>query len=166
MRDDDYDEFFRGVIERAVRSAERVLLDHHAAEDAAVEALARAHARWSRLRHDPHREAWVLRVAINVAIDAHRKRQRFHRTVAASPARAFEDHAVDQLSLTRAIGRLPARQRDAISLRYLADLPEQDVATAMAVSVGTVKTHVHRGLRTLGTDLAHQLTYGVSDATA
>ncbi len=74
--DDGYDEFFVGVIGQAVGVANRVLGDHVVAEDAAVEALARAHLRWGRLRDDPHRQAWVLRVAINAALDAQRSSRR------------------------------------------------------------------------------------------
>jgi DNA-directed RNA polymerase specialized sigma24 family protein len=54
-RDEGYDEFFAAVIGQAVRVAERVLHDRPAAEDAAVEALARAHLRWGSLRDEPHR---------------------------------------------------------------------------------------------------------------
>ena len=78
-RDDGYDEFFRSVLDRAVRSADRVLCDRAAAEDAAVEALGRTYARWGKLKNDPYREQWVLRVAINLAIDEQRRRARQRR---------------------------------------------------------------------------------------
>ncbi|MGH2473771.1 MAG: sigma factor-like helix-turn-helix DNA-binding protein, partial [Candidatus Limnocylindrales bacterium] len=41
------------------------------------------------------------------------------------------------------------RQREALALRYFLDLPEAEIAAAMGVSAGSVKTHVHRGLATL-----------------
>jgi DNA-directed RNA polymerase specialized sigma24 family protein len=49
--------------------------------------------------------------------------------------------------------RLPDRQREALALRYYLDLSEADMAAAMKVSPGSVKTHLHRGLAAL----AHQL---------
>jgi len=49
--------------------------------------------------------------------------------------------------------QMPRRQREAVSLRYFADLPEQEVAALMDVSVGSVKTHVHRGLASIRIDL-------------
>jgi RNA polymerase sigma factor (sigma-70 family) len=48
-----------------------------------------------------------------------------------------------------ALRRLPERQREALALRYFLDLPEAEIAAAMGVSAGSVKTHVHRGLAAL-----------------
>jgi RNA polymerase sigma factor (sigma-70 family) len=63
-----------------------------------------------------------------------------------------------RLALVEALARLPRRQREAVALRYLADLTINDVALTLGVSTGTVKQSVHRALRTLrdqlGTDLA------------
>jgi RNA polymerase sigma factor (sigma-70 family) len=46
----------------------------------------------------------------------------------------------------QALQALPRRQREAIALRYLADLSERDVSVALGVSRGSVKTHLHRGM--------------------
>ena len=68
------------------------------------------------------------------------------------------DATATRLALVAALARLPRRQREAVSLRYLADLSIDDVARTLGVSAGTVKQSVHRALRTLhgqlGTDLA------------
>jgi RNA polymerase sigma factor (sigma-70 family) len=48
-----------------------------------------------------------------------------------------------------ALRTLPARQREAVVLRYYLDLGEADIAAAMRVSAGSVKTHLHRGLAAL-----------------
>jgi RNA polymerase sigma factor (sigma-70 family) len=52
----------------------------------------------------------------------------------------------------RALRQVSSRQRDVLVLRYLADLPEAEVAAALGCSVGTVKQHAHRGLRALRTN--------------
>ena len=52
-----------------------------------------------------------------------------------------------------AITTLPARQREAVVLRYLADLPLADVADAMGCAVGTVKATLHHALRALRVEL-------------
>jgi RNA polymerase sigma factor (sigma-70 family) len=52
-------------------------------------------------------------------------------------------------ALVAALRRLPTRQREAVVLRYLADLSERDVGLALGIGQGTVKTHLHRGLAAL-----------------
>jgi RNA polymerase sigma factor (sigma-70 family) len=56
----------------------------------------------------------------------------------------------DHRELLAALAALPPRRREAIVLRYWLDLPEREIAAAMGVSTGTVKSHVSRGLDTLG----------------
>jgi len=74
--------------------------------------------------------------------------------VTSPPGRSTEaDAAVLRVALVHALRRLSSRQRDAIVLRYLADLPEHEVALALGISDGSVKTHLHRGLARLRTAL-------------
>src|SRR5262245_26979432 len=62
---------------------------------------------------------------------------------------SIEDDIVVWLPLVAALRTLPAQQRAAIVLRYLADYSEEDVAAALQVTPGTVKTHLHRGIARL-----------------
>lgn len=55
----------------------------------------------------------------------------------------------DEERVLAALRRLPARQHEAVTLRYYLDLPESEIAAAMGVSAGSVKTHLHRGLSSL-----------------
>ena len=48
-----------------------------------------------------------------------------------------------------ALRQLPERQREALALRYYLDLSEAEMAAAMGISAGSVKTHLHRGLASL-----------------
>jgi RNA polymerase sigma-70 factor (sigma-E family) len=143
---DDFESFFRTVFARAVAVAQRVTADRASAEDAAVEALAKAHFRWQRIGGQPWRDAWVYKVAVNEAI------RRLPRPVPAQPSPAADDpadHVALRQALTAALRQLPGRQREAIVLRYLLDFSEAEVAAALGVSEGTVKTHLHRGIATL-----------------
>jgi len=63
----------------------------------------------------------------------------------------------DHRELLAALASLPARRREAIVLRYWLDLPEREIAAAMGVSTGTVKSHVSRGLDALGEALKGKL---------
>ncbi len=66
---------------------------------------------------------------------------------AAALGRAEHERVVAALRL------LPERQREAVALRFYLDLPEVEIAAAMGVSAGSVKTHLHRALATLARHL-------------
>lgn len=139
----DFDSFFRAVFARAVAVAERITGDRASAEDAAVEALAKAHIRWKRVGGQPWREAWVYKVAVHEAI------RRLPRPVPAEPMPVSgdpADYVAIRQTLTAALRQLPRRQCEAIVLRYLLEFSEAEVAAALGVSRGTVKTHLHRGM--------------------
>ena len=141
-RDEVFEVAFDVLFPRAQRLAYRMLGDDAAAEDVAAEALARAYANWGKVRDLPYRDGWVLRVATNLAVDAARKR----RALLPTPSQhVLDDEAAVRLALQAALRSLPRRQQQAICLRYLAGLSEAEVAIALGVSVGTVKTHLHRG---------------------
>jgi len=170
MRDEQqYEEFFAEVIGDAVAVAERLLRNREAAEDAAVDALARAHLHWRTLRNDPHRRARVLRAAINAAIDAERsnsrRRAREEKALYGMPV-AYDHLVVDRVVLSDALSHLPARQRNAIVLHYLVDLPQSEVASTMGVSPSSIQVHLRRGLRALGQSLADEVTGGADHVDA
>lgn len=144
--DEGFEEAFDDLLGRALAAARRILGDTPRAEDVAAEALARTYARWESVRDLPYREAWVVRVAANLAIDVVRKRQAF---VTERVERSAEDVSVDRVAVLSAVRRLPRRQREVIVLAYLSDVAEADVARVLGISNGTVKTHMHRGLSAL-----------------
>ena len=144
--DDGFEEAFDELFPRAVRLATRLLGDRAAAEDVAAEAMARAYARWPKVAGLPYRDGWVLKVATNLAIDRLRRRPPEVRPV---PAGDFEDEVELRLALNAALLTLAPRQRQAVTLRYLAGLSDREVALALGISLGSVKTHIHRGLNGL-----------------
>jgi RNA polymerase sigma-70 factor (sigma-E family) len=141
-----FDEAFAALYAAAYRVAFRLLGNRTEAEDVAQEALARAYVRWRTV--EEYAVPWTCRVATNLAID--RTRRAKHLSSAEAPEHAVRDPRVeDRLDLQRALRTLPRRQRDVVALRYLADQPEEAVARALGVSVGSVKTHASRGLAAL-----------------
>ncbi len=146
--DDGFEEAFDALFAAARRIAMRLVGDGAEADDVAAEALARAYARWPKVRDLDYRDAWVMRVTANVALDVLRRARRPLPLPAVSdfdPA----DAAVTRIALAQALRRLPRRQRDVVVLRYLADLSEADVAESLGVSAGTVKQHAHRAVDAL-----------------
>jgi RNA polymerase sigma-70 factor (sigma-E family) len=133
----------------AYRVGFRILGDRQDAQDLTQEALARAYARWSRV--GPYDEAWITRVATNLALGLVRSQQRARRRRPDPSPPAAEPGAVvaQRRELVALLQALPKRQREVVALRYLADLPEAEVAAALGCSVGTVKQHASRGLAAL-----------------
>jgi RNA polymerase sigma-70 factor (ECF subfamily) len=145
-------EAFADLYRPAYRAAYRLLGDRAEAEDIAQEACARACMRWNRLS-DP--TPWVVRVAANLALDRWRRvrtatRHQNRVTIDLVTAEADER----RVDLHRALATLPARQRQVVVLRYLADLTEAQTADALGCAVGTVKAHASRGLSSLRDVLA------------
>jgi len=135
-----FDDEFRDLAAIAYRVAYRILGDRSTAEDIAQESLARAYQRWSKIHE--YRQAWVARVAGNLAIDQLRRR-RPQQPVPQPPD--ADVLVIERIDLQRALLGLPKRQRDAVVLRYIADLSEGDVARLLGCSTGTIKSHLNRG---------------------
>ena len=147
------DDEVRALGRLAFAVAYRILRNAADAEDIAQEAVTRTAVRWRRVRDYP--EAFVQRVATNLAIGLLRRSATAsrHNAEQRSDARSDPRHddlpVADRLDLAHAIARLPRRQREVVTLRYLADLPERDVASILGVSPGSVKQHATRGLSSL-----------------
>ena len=98
--------------------------DLHEAEEIVQEAFARASTRWARLRDYDVPEAWVRRVAMNLAADRRRRLQRQARALLrAGPPPCVPPVSVEALALAEALRTLPMHQRQAIVLHHLVDLP-------------------------------------------
>ena len=149
FRDQRFEQQFDALFRTAIRPAHRILRQREAAEDVAAEVLARVYVDWSRLGGQAWLDAWIVRVATNLAIDQVRRAKRRPPVVAVGAAGELEV----RWDLADAVARLPKRQREAIALRYFGDLPEAEVAALLGISVGSVKTHVHRGMAALRSEL-------------
>ena len=155
-RFEDVDVSFVGRFEDLHRVAYRasfaILGRRDDAEDCAQEALARALVRWRTV--EPYATAWVARVATNQALDRVRRSGRASLVADAGVGRSSADPVSDRRrDLVVALRALPRRQREAVALRYLVDLPEADAASAMGCSLGTIKSTTARGLERLRAEL-------------
>ncbi len=152
----DFIAFVRDNRHRLLQLATLLTGDVHAGEDVLQSALEKTYLRWLK-GHRPQRLDAYVRTALANEARSRRRRWSFrHESSTARPpetAHAGHDDGVStRLSILAALGRLPARQRAVIVLRYFDDLSEADVAAVIGCSVGTVKTHNHRGLKTLRND--------------
>jgi RNA polymerase sigma factor (sigma-70 family) len=130
------------------------------AEDCFQETFMAALRAYPRLRADSNLRAWVLTIAHRKALDAHRARARRALPVADPAAvrdapaaaefpRAHERTPAREDSLWAAVDELPARQRSAVVLRYVADLPHREIATAIGCSEQAARRSLHEGLTKL-----------------
>ncbi len=148
----DFDEFFLAHHTRLIACALALTNDRERARDAAQEALSRAYRDWSRVQRMDHPAAWVRRVLVNLLTDEGR-RDRFHGRSQSMVDTLHEDTPPSDSRLLAAIRQLPIRQRTAVVLHYLDDLPVEQVAVAMGVATGTVKATLHQARATLARDL-------------
>ncbi len=148
-----FDEAFPVLYRQARRLAERILGDATTAEDVASEAMARAFADWGKVGRSAYRDAWVMRVTANVAIDLIRRRKR-HPTLSPPPnVEAIDESIVLRSALMAALARLPRRQCEVLVLTYFVGLSPGEAATALGISASSVAQHARRGLRRLRDEL-------------
>jgi RNA polymerase sigma factor (sigma-70 family) len=111
----------------------------------------------NRDRYDPARslEAWVLGIARKRAIDQLRRRHanvvplEELRDIAGDDGRELAERYARATEVRAALERLPAEQREVLTLAYFGDLTQTQVAERLGVPLGTVKARTFRGLRRL-----------------
>jgi len=144
-----------------VRLAVIVLGDVGLSEQVVQDAFVRLQLRWGGLRAVDKAPAYLRSAVLNGARSQLRRqkvRDRFagrhtvDRTVTTPETSAVASDEHDRMIV--ALRGLSVRQREALTLRFYLDLPEAEIAAAMGVSPGSVKTHLHRGLANLATALS------------
>lgn len=150
-RDEQFQEAYPDLFSLAYRTAFRVGGDRTEAQDLAQEALTRAYVHWSKL--DERRQAWIVTTTVRLAIDRWRRQQRQPSSDGTVDG-AVDAIAAERLDLLRVLSRLPRRQREVATLRYLEDWPVRDVAAALGCSEGSVKRHASRASAALRAALA------------
>lgn len=148
-------ELYAGCFRRLVVQLYAVSGDMNEAQEAVQEAFTRAVAAPRRLARLDNPEAWLRRVAVNVLRSRYRRRRVLDGLLRRiGPPPVVADRSPEHLALMAALRDLPAGQRRALALHYLVDLPLEEVATTLGVSVGTVKSRLSRGRRALAGLLA------------
>jgi RNA polymerase sigma-70 factor (sigma-E family) len=144
---------YRGHALGLTRLAFIVLGDRQSAEDVVQEAFCGLFRAWDRLPEDTNVLGYLRVSVVNGCRTVIRRRKRTPQSMAIPPAPSAEAAMLvgeERRAAVAALRRLPPRQREALVLRYFADLPEQETAEAMGISRGTVKSTTARALAALG----------------
>ncbi len=143
----DFDRLYRASYPRLVRSLAALLRDGAAAEDCVQETFVRAFKAWPRWKPDAPAEAWLHRIALNVAA-SHRRYQRLRevgeviRRLGRPELERDPAAVVEHSDLLDALRRLPPRQAAAIVLRHYHGYTNREIAAALGVPERTVASRL------------------------
>ena len=136
------------------RYALSVLREERAAEDAVQDAFERAFAALGQYPEERLRamrlRPWMYRITLNVARNRLRERREVPvEEISSAGVALSEEGREGVMDVLAALGRLPERQRVAVTLRYLQDLPYAEISGVTGWPEGTAKTLVRRGVARL-----------------
>jgi RNA polymerase sigma-70 factor (sigma-E family) len=160
-RPDDAGEYARSAVaalyaEHAlslVRLAHIILGNPAAAEDVVQEAFCGLYRRWPHLNDHAKALGYVRSSVINGCRTVQRRgatielEDAHQRPAASAEAALLTDE--ERREVIRAIRDLPSRQREVLTLRFFLDLPDDQIAEALGIGKGTVRSSAHRGLISL-----------------
>lgn len=140
-----------------------LMRDAGEAEALTQECFLRAYRKRHTYRGDSRLSTWLVRIAINLASD-HRRNRRwlFWRRLASADGVEALPLPDDRLSpeqtsirqemvrkIDSAVERLPERQRTAFLLKFVEEMTQEEIAAAMNLKLGTVKSHLFRATETV-----------------
>ena len=155
---------FRYLVERHMKQTYNLAFslvgDHQSAEDIAQDAFVRAYESLREFRGDAEFSTWLYRITVNLSLNRikHMKRRREREEELGRQAELVTATTNDQddllmvdqpVHIERALHELPTLQRAVVILRHLNGLSTKQVGAILQCSEGTVKTHLHRGLKKL-----------------
>jgi RNA polymerase sigma-70 factor (sigma-E family) len=134
---------------RLVRLAVLLTGSTAVAEDIVQDAFAQVVRRW----HDISEPVAYLRLAVVNGCTSWGRSQTRQRRIRPDGASVSAAISADAIAVRQALAELPAEQRACVVLRYYGGFTEQEVATTLGCSVGTVKSRVHRALARMREEL-------------
>ena len=148
--DEDFTEFVHAVWPGLYRTAYLMLGEHQLAEDLVQTSLAKTYASWRKVKEPAAAPAYARTVLANTAASWFRRRSWRNEV----PTETLPEAGVDRdlstgPAVVRALATLPPRQRAVVVLRYYDDLSVRQVAHALGISEGTVKSQTSDALAKL-----------------
>nr|WP_240746789.1 RNA polymerase sigma factor [Cryptosporangium phraense] len=136
----------------------RALLGVQDADDAWSETFLAAMRAYPELPETANVEAWLVTIARRKALDLLRAAKRVPLPVQDLPeaSTALGVPGADDADLWKLVGRLPAKQRQTITFRYLAGMSYAEIATILGGTAGAARRASADGLENLRKELAHE----------
>jgi RNA polymerase sigma-70 factor (sigma-E family) len=150
-----FGEYVRIRSRALLRAAQAMTGNRSDAEDLVQATLVKAYLSWDRISDPAALDTYVRRVMVNTHISGWRRRRLDEYPtddLPDSPAADATGDADLRDVVQRAIDRLPRQMRAAVMLRFYDDMTEPEVAAALGISVGTVKSTVARAVAKLRQD--------------
>lgn len=151
----NFDDFLDTELEQLGRYARVLTGDRQSAHDLLGDILVTASTRWVHISQIDHPAAYVRRMLTNRYIDLTRRSRRFIWSKTASDFAEIVEpydpiHNAQQRSfLDELLRNLPARQRAALVLRYYLHLTDEEIASELKITTGSVRSIISRGLASL-----------------
>ncbi len=142
---EDFDRLYRSTYQRVFATLMMILRNPASAEDATQEAYLRAFGSWKRWQQDAPAEAWIYRIALNVAF-TRRRRERLHEVgeVIWRLGRPKEPDPTEatQPDLIRELRALPPKQAAALVLRHMHGFSNREIAATLGIPERTVASRL------------------------
>ncbi|HEX6682609.1 MAG TPA: SigE family RNA polymerase sigma factor [Candidatus Limnocylindrales bacterium] len=155
----EFSGFYTAYFGRIAGQLHAYLGDRGEAQDLTQEAFCRAFERWAKISTYDRPDAWVRQVAWNLATNRLRHLRVAMRHLAGQREEFVDGPTPDRVLLTRALAKLPPKQRLAVVLHHMGQLSTSEIARQQNVAEGTVRSWLSRGR----TRLAEQLTEAPAD---
>ena len=143
----DFERLYRNTYRRILGTLITLVRDRATAEDCAQETYERAYRAWAGWKPDAPVEAWLHRIAINVAI-SDRRHQRLRqagelvRRLGRPEAGADPSTVAERSDLVQAMKKLPTKQAAALVLRHFHGYSNREIAAAIGVPEQTVASRL------------------------
>ncbi|HYH28446.1 MAG TPA: sigma-70 family RNA polymerase sigma factor [Actinomycetota bacterium] len=143
---------FQALLDRHgedVRRFVAALVGPEEGEDCAQETFLAALRAYPSLRNGTNLRSWLLTIAHRKAMDEHRARKRRPRTTDAPPDGPAPEREEHDPAIWLAVRRLPVGQREAVALRFVADLPYREIAAIAGCTEAAARQRVREAIATL-----------------
>jgi RNA polymerase sigma-70 factor, ECF subfamily len=147
-----------GAVDRMYAIARMILRDTELAEDATQEALVRAWRDLPGLRDDERFDAWLRQLLVHACADVGRHRRKWRAEITVLPNEPVEpdrsSQVADRDQLERGLRRLTDAQRTILTMNFYVGLSSNEMAEALDIPAGTVRSRIHYAMEALRAAMA------------